>query len=441
MPTCSPIHPRQGDLWLVRRSLSVLFVVLLGAASAGCAQQAAGGGSPQDGGADGPCAGYDLDGGTGCTPPLDGYTLIIPVADTAVYLVDIGGVTVHSWNLGTHPGLMAYLLDNGELLATYDKPSPYFTEPGVNGGGIALFSWNGAKVWSYEMNDDRYHTNHDVAYMSNGHILAIAYERLSASEALGLGFSNSYVSAAGEVWSEAVFEIDPATNAIVWEWHAKDHLGSGDNRIDPTYTPNGATPDWLHLNDIDYNEALDQIVISSRSFSEFWMIDHNTTTAEAAGSAGDLLYRYGNPEAYGGSGAKTLFLQHDVEWTDPNSATSHILLFDNGDMATRPYSTADELSVSRPYTYGQADLVWEYGHGSSDASFFADHLGSAQRLANGDTLICVGTKGYVFEVNAAGNVVWDYQNTQYGGNTPQGFSTELFRAVRYPVDYPGLQIQ
>jgi hypothetical protein len=61
--------------------------------------------------------------------------------------------------------------------------------------------------------------------------------------------------------------------------------------------PGGA--DWNHINSIDYNETLDQILLSVHNFSEIWVIDHSTTAAEAAGhSGGDLLYRWGNPQTY-----------------------------------------------------------------------------------------------------------------------------------------------
>ena len=65
-------------------------------------------------------------------------------------------------------------------------------------------------------------------------------------------------------------------------------------------------PDWTHFNAVDYNADLDQIVVSLRNFSEIWIIDHSTTTKEAAGrepagesgKGGDLLYRWGNPRVY-----------------------------------------------------------------------------------------------------------------------------------------------
>ena len=60
--------------------------------------------------------------------------------------------------------------------------------------------------------------------------------------------------------------------------------------------------------------TLDQIVLSNHNLSEIWIIDHSTTTLEAAshsggnsGKGGDLLYRWGNPQAYDqGTGADQL---------------------------------------------------------------------------------------------------------------------------------------
>jgi hypothetical protein len=48
----------------------------------------------------------------------------------------------------------------------------------------------------------------------------------------------------------------------------------------------GILPDWTHVNSVAYNAEFDQIMISVRSFGEFWIIDHGTTTAEAADHRG-----------------------------------------------------------------------------------------------------------------------------------------------------------
>ncbi len=72
------------------------------------------------------------------------------------------------------------------------------------------------------------------------------------------------------------------------------------------------------------------------------------------------------------------------------------------------------------------DLVSSYSQGVS-GNFYSDHLGSAQRLANGDTLICEGTTGRLFTYNSNNVIDWQYN---YGG--------EIFRAIDYDADYSGL---
>ena len=44
--------------------------------------------------------------------------------------------------------------------------------------------------------------------------------------------------------------------------------------------------DWMHMNGIDYNPMFDQIVLSAHNTNEFYVIDHSTTTAEAASHSG-----------------------------------------------------------------------------------------------------------------------------------------------------------
>ena len=113
-------------------------------------------------------------------------------------------------------------------------------------------------------------------------------------------------------------------------------------------------PDWTHVNSVDYNAALDQIVVSVHEFSEIWIIDHSTTTALAAGhtggrsgKGGDLLYRWGNPRVYraGTKADRTLFAQHNAQWIPSGlPGEGHMLVFNNG--GQRPdgsYSSVDEL--------------------------------------------------------------------------------------------------
>ena len=130
-----------------------------------------------------------------------------------------------------------------------------------------------------------------------------------------------------------------------------------------------------------YNPDLDQIAVSVWAFSEFWIIDHGTTTAQAAGHTGgrrgrggDLLYRWGNPRAYraGTKADRKLFSQHNAHWIPKGlPGAGHLLLFNNG--RERPdgsYSSVDELVLPADsqgrYTrqpgkaYGPDQPVWSY---------------------------------------------------------------------------------
>ncbi len=192
----------------------------------------------------------------------------------------------------------------------------------------------------------------------------------------------------------------------------------------------GFLSDWTHCNSVAYNAKLDQVMVSSREFSEIWVIDHSTTTSEAAthhggrqGKGGDLLYRWGNPQAYraGGAEDQRLFKQHDAHWiADGLGGAGHVLVFNNG--TRRPdgdYSSADEITL--PVTadghyerkpgaaFGPRTAVWSYS-APNESTFYVAYTGGSQRLPNGDTLVCTGVGGVVFEVTPDKKIVWRYTN-------------------------------
>ena len=223
--------------------------------------------------------------------------------------------------------------------------------------------------------------------------------------------------------------------------------------------------DWMHTNAIDYNAALDQIVISVRRFDEVWIIDHSCTTEEAAssrggryGKGGDLLYRWGNPYAYG-LGAwedRQLLGQHNAQWIPEGYlGAGNLMVFDNGTEKERAWSVVVEWWAPRDALgnylrdegapFGPREPDWSYT-APEPTDFFSSFISGAQRLPNGNTLVCAGKPGWVFEVTPGGKVVWDWHNP-YGldpevdepedsdSDTP---STALFRAARYPTEHPGI---
>jgi hypothetical protein len=200
-------------------------------------------------------------------------------------------------------------------------------------------------------------------------------------------------------------------------------------------------PEWIHANALDYNPELDQIVFSSHYLHEFYVIDHSTTTEEAAGHSGgnsgmggDILYRWGNPQAYdrGSSEDQYFYVLHGVNWIDEGlPGEGNILVFNNGSGRPGPdYSSVDEIvppvdgwvyTIDPGEAFGPETPVWSY---KDPDHFFARHLSGAFRMPNGNTLITEGTDSYVFEVTRWDTIVWDY----YTGG-------DLARVLRYPIDY------
>lgn len=189
----------------------------------------------------------------------------------------------------------------------------------------------------------------------------------------------------------------------------------------------GGRADWMHTNSIDYLPEHDLIMISVRTFNEVWVIDHSTTTAEARGSTGgrygkggDLLFRFGNPRVsgQGEESEQRLFRQHDASWIGQSERGLHVLVFNNGEgRAEEGFSTVDEflLPFNAETGFGKtrAEHIWSYGD-KEGQDFFASFVSGAQRLPSGNTLICHGVDGRLFEVTPEGETVWDYLNPVVG---------------------------
>jgi len=408
---------------------------------------------------------------------FDGYTLFGPIRTNQTYLLDPRGRVVNTWTSVYTPGVMAYLLPNGNLLRCGKVGNPVFTAGGT-GGIVEEFDWQGNPVWQFQHSGPTYCLHHDIERLPNGNILMIAWELKTMAEAIAAGFRADKALTQTTIWPEKIIEVRPTGRdggEIVWEWHVWDHLvqdfdSSKPNYGDPAKQPElidvnhtlvAGNPDWLHANAIAYNPKLDQIILSLRSMSEVWIIDHSTTTAEAAshgggrsGKGGDLLYRWGNPQTYRAGTAKDqrLFLQHNAHWIpDGLAGAGNILIFNNGG-GLRDYSSVDEIVPPKvdakgnyPMTngvWGPSKAKWSYV-APTPTDFYAQAVSGAQRLPNGNTLICSGTNGWSFEVTAKGTTVWEYVNPDsasgiaHQGDLPK--RNAMFRSPRYPPGYPGLK--
>ena len=414
-----------------------------------------------------------------------GYTLF-GTHSNAVYLIDNQGRLVHRWERSFRN---AKLLANGNLMGHAD-------------GKIYEIAPDGNVVWEWEYSGSRLH--HDHLKLPNGNVLLLLRETKTYAEAVAAGANPDFVSADG-IWNEVLLEVKPVYpdgGEVIWQWSAWDHLiqdydpGQANygvvaahpelidinfilRQVFTTERRRGRKADWLHANAIDYNPALDQVMLSACNYSEVWIIDHSTTREEAAGHSGgnggqggDLLYRWGNPRAYraGTAADQQLFWPHNPHWIPEGlPGAGNILAFNNGDEFEglyRDYSSVAEIAppldgygyrlpADGARRYGPAEPAWQYA-AEPPTDFLSYRWGSAQRLPNGNTLIVHGEQGTIFETTPAGETVWEYVNPRLhgdGGVLYQGdlmpvnarpipgphWENRVSRALRYPSDYPGLQ--
>jgi hypothetical protein len=453
---------------------------------------------------------------------FQGYTIFAPLRSTSTYLVDMEGEVVHEWRSRYTPTFGFQLLANGNLLrAARDPNNPHF-DVGGYGGIIQELTWDGAVAWEYVYSSRRHIQHHDLELLPNGNVILLAWERKSVREALIAGRDPEMITGLG-LWPEHLVEIRPVRpkgGEIVWEWHLWDHLiqdrdpklenfgkleehpelvdinGDLKHRRETNEElaqlralgyitgppqaddrpPMGdrQKADWNHANSVSYNPQLDQIALSVLRFGEIWVIDHSTTTEEAAGHSGgkggrggDLLYRWGNPQTYLGAelgDRQQLFSQHDARWIPSGlPGAGNLTVFNNG--RGRPdgrYSSVDEIRLPRDHRLVAAakgrqfskgaERVWSFAGSDSDR-FYSGHISGAERLPNGNTLVCVGEAGRIFEVTSDGRIVWDYLNPIMDVVSDQlppwlptaGPDSEddeelygLLRASRIPADHPGL---
>ncbi len=408
----------------------------------------------------------------------EGYTLFTTHKNT--YLINNCGQVINKWESDFLPGNSVYLLPNGNLLRAGRSNGQSDIVFGGTGGNIELFNWEGEKIWSYSVNNNEQRQHHDVFPMPNGNILILIAEDWSGEDAIKAGRDPLKISDNELLYNEKILEVKPIGNNQVeeiWEWNIKDHLvqdfdATKDNfgtvsefpgRLDVNFiNGNGVNSNWLHVNSIQYSEKLDQIVLSSRNLSEIWVIDHSTTTEEAKTSSGgnsnlggDFLYRWGNPQSYqrGTENDRKLYGQHFPHFIEEGfQDAGKILLFNNGNGRTPGFSEVMvinpplinnlyQLPSNNAYSPSNPDYVYSKFIADNESEFYSAILSGAQRLKNGNTLICEGTKGRFFEIDTNDNIVWEYiapirnNDGQIYNQGDLAVNNTIFRATKYGVDY------
>jgi hypothetical protein len=249
--------------------------------------------------------------------------------------------------------------------------------------------------------------------------------------------------------------------------------------------------DWNHTNSFDYDENTGHIAINAKASSEFYVIDHdgtfvegatrgtlandwntNEVAAEARTTAGDFLYRFGNPSYYNSGEEPSWFYQGDIEmygahdiqtirdyhfrgpqaeagdtWAAPTEdvalpGAGNFLIFDNG--YHNPRNQGSYLLEINPYIYEasfsygpkpgpydpppiiwdrtvgtkyadpatlprRGQVVWSHGGGEDEINaFYSSFISSTARMPNGNTIADCGSWSHLVEFTEDGEVVWEY---------------------------------
>ena len=407
---------------------------------------------------------------------FNGFALYNAQGSNTTYLIDENQQIAHTWNMSTGCNYTVQLKENGNLVrGTAGNTSVFSTGNIAAGAGqVQEIAPDGSIVWSFDYADNDHVSHHDLTLVGDN-VLLTAYEKKSSTELNAAGFNN----ASSEKWPTHFIELEADGNGgatIVWEWHIWDHMCQDTDASKPNYVTNiSDNPelidinmiqaqggpgggDWFHVNGVDYNEDLDQIVFSSRFASEIYIIDHSTTSAEAAshtggnsGMGGDILYRWGNPSNYGMSGTQVIVSAvHDARWiTDDGRPNGGFLqVFNNcgggctgGGPSAVANSTIDGIETpwdvtTNAYlrTPGQAFSPSSYTtryECTSGSPYSADGQSASDRMSNGNIFVNA-SKGAMYELDAVTEqIIW-------GPHIALGSNTGSPKAFRYECDYPGI---
>jgi outer membrane protein assembly factor BamB len=285
-------------------------------------------------------------------------------------LFDADGSILHSWQGKGDVWGHAELLPNGDILVP-EKTGKRFD--------LLRLDWDGNEVWRVELG-----THHDVEVRPDGLISSLGFQERQ----------EDVIDPKIPFRDECILLIDPETgqelerasffdlfeNADDFEYLEQRWVERVRRNTDWIDLFHANSVEWMHRPELAERSpiyASDHVLVSFR---------HQACVAIFDWTQRKMVWQWGRGEISGSHDASVL-------------ANGNILIFDNG--LGRGWSRAVEVN---PLT---KEIVWEY-RADSPEDFFTQSRGSAQRLANGNTLLGESDRGHAIEVNPAGEIVWEY---------------------------------
>jgi hypothetical protein len=330
------------------------------------------------------------------------------------------GVTLINVNLRTPdgPGLALALDEAGEIVFFLAKPERIIGFAEVNRGGrLALIqsplggtgravyeeNLDGLMLWRSPA-DRGYRTHHDVQSLPDGSPFLL--------------IQDPFVDSAGENRrGDRLLILDRQTRDELWDWRTQDHYAHTDGIFhDPL--------NWTHGNAVFYHPADNSVYYSARHFSRISRIDFPT---------GEIIYNMGLEMPSGDTdfGDGLFYRQHAPEMLPGGN----MLIFDNGNDRTPRQSRAVEVAFDDPDNPTAVTEAWSYWL-TDETGFrlFSALGGDADRLPNGNTLIMATAQLTLFEVDAAGRLLWKAEPA-VAGQPATGYRADRLPALIF--DAPG----
>ena len=334
-----------------------------------------------------------------------GVTLFSPLFQKTTYLIDLNGNILKQWQLEGIPGAYAKLIPNGNLLvAVHTSEGPDGVQ--AKGGKIQEIDLNGNIVWEYI--DHNQH--HDFQRLENGNTIYLGWKLLSKDVSKRIKGGLPKTEGKNGIYGDYIREIDP-TGKTVWEWHADEHLEIEKYPLSPMVPRH----EWAHPNSIFVQKNGD-IMVSWRNNNLIAVIDRNS---------GKFVFEWMDYD---------LGHQHDFQQLE----NDNYMVFINVGKFDGTQIPGSKILEFNPST---KETVWEYVD-STGYTFSSPFISGAQRLENGNTLICEGLWGRIFEVTNEKEIVWEYISPFFVPNDPElnwRGSNHLFRAYRYSISSPEIK--
>ncbi len=342
-----------------------------------------------------------------------GYNIYCSRVSPEALLMDMEGKIVHRWTY-PEPRKVLSVWDYGVMLPDGDALviRAY--------GDLKKLDWQSDLIWQTNIP-----ANHDVAVAPDGTLYVIVTELKSYRELLVRFPVIVHLGSDGEgmdKWSaydhlediKQTFDqrsfLDTFLDSLLARGEDPRAAQQVPGRVKQQTIEGRIVLDMLHLNSVsiipdtplgrvDPRFAAGNLLICFRNVNQIAILEKNTKR---------ILWIWG---------------EGVLEWPHHPTmlANGNILIFDNG-----PWRKYSRVVEANPVS-GQ--IEWEYVANPRE-SFYSFEKGSAQRLPNGNTLICESDRGRAFEVTREGKIVWEWLNPM----TKKGHRVQVYRMMRLPPE-------